>query len=112
MVFDAEGRLLGSNAVAGQLVPRPLQAPGGTRSSRASELPGPAPGVIIWIEHARQRPEVPLQLPLWSGLRLLALALRWSFAAPPSCANSAQQPARATSANAMTTPLRTSESCC
>lgn len=106
MVFDAEGRLLGSNTVARQLVPRPLQAPGEDSLIQSHELLA-----LPWshlIEHARQRPEAPLQLPLWSGLRLLALAQAGPLLRAPVMPGSGTA-CRGTSANAMTTPLRTSE---
>ena len=71
MAFDSDGSLIGCNTVARQLVPRPLQPPGQPSSIHSQELLA-----LPWshlIEHARLRPEVLMQLPLWSGLRLQAL---------------------------------------
>lgn len=105
MVFDAEGRLLGSNTVARQLVPRPLQAPGEDSLMQSHELLA-----LPWshlIEHARQRPEAPLQLPLWSGMRLLALAQAGPLLRGPVMTGA--DTSRSASASTMATPLRTSE---
>ena len=71
MSFDADGGLLGCNTVARQLVPRPAQPPGMNQPIHSQELLA-----LPWsylVEHARQRPEALLHLPLWSGLRLQAL---------------------------------------
>jgi DNA-binding NtrC family response regulator len=98
--------LLGSNTVARQLVPRPLQAPGEDSLIQSHELLA-----LPWshlIEHARQRPEAPLQLPLWSGLRLLALAQAGPLLRAPVMTGSGAA-SRGLPANAMATPLRTSE---
>ncbi|MEG0447127.1 MAG: helix-turn-helix domain-containing protein [Comamonas sp.] len=75
LAFDADGGLLGGNTVARQLVPRPsplMQSPDQLPPLHAHELLA-----LPWrnlLEHARLRPQTLLQLPLWSGLRLQALA--------------------------------------
>ena len=72
MAFDAEGGVLGGNSVARQLVPRPPQPPGERRPMHSQELLA-----LPWadlVAHARQRPQMLMALPLWSGLRLQAFA--------------------------------------
>lgn len=72
LAFDADGRLLGGNTVAQQLLPCLLTLAAGSNSLHAQELLA-----LPWshlLDHARQRPQTLLQLPLWSGLRLQALA--------------------------------------
>jgi len=70
LAVDAEGHVAGSNTLARQLVPQPLSLPG--QPLHCSELLA-MPWTAL-VDHARQRPNEPLRLPLWSGLRLHALA--------------------------------------
>ena len=69
LALDAEGHVAGSNSLARQLVPQPLALPG-QRLHCAELLALPWAALV---DHARQRPNEPLRLPLWSGLRLQAL---------------------------------------
>ena len=69
LAVDAEGHVAGSNTLARQLVPQPLSLPG--QPLHCSELLA-MPWTAL-VDHARQRPNEPLRLPLWSGLRLQAL---------------------------------------
>jgi transcriptional regulator of acetoin/glycerol metabolism len=69
LALDADGHVAGSNSLARQLMPQPLARPGQPlHCGELLALPWPQ-----LIEHARQRPNEPLHLPLWSGLRLQAL---------------------------------------
>ncbi|WP_280189385.1 helix-turn-helix domain-containing protein [Delftia sp. PS-11] len=70
LAIDADGHVAGSNSPARQLVPLPLSRPG--QPLHCAELLA-----MPWqalVDHARLRPNEPLRLPLWSGLRLQALA--------------------------------------
>lgn len=73
LALDAEGAVLGSNTAARQLLPQPLSPPGNP-SVHCSDLIA-----LPWtqlFDAARQRSAgAPLDLPLWSGLRLHGLAL-------------------------------------
>ena len=83
LALDEDGVVLGSNAMARQLVPRPLCPPSQPlHCAQLIALPWP-----VLYERALQRPNEPLPIPLWSGLRLHALAqpgplLRNLYAAP------------------------------
>lgn len=104
MAFDSDGCLIGSNTVARQLVPRPLQPPGQPSPIHSHELLA-----LPWshlIEQARQRPEALLQLPLWSGLRLQALIQAGPQLMPPHMAGGV---AATELSPAATSRLRTSE---
>ena len=69
LALDADGYLLGGNTAARRLAPQPLSLPG--RPQHCSELLA-LPWALL-MDHARQRPNEPLRLPLWSGLQLQAL---------------------------------------
>ena len=75
LTLDADGCVVGANSVARQLVPQPLRAPGlpgtGTRTHCSDLLAMPW---TMLFDAARQQRREPLDLPLWSGLRLHALA--------------------------------------
>jgi DNA-binding NtrC family response regulator len=86
VLLDDDGYLIGSNRTARQLMPTPLQPPG-MRLHCADVL------ALPWSQlfDAAARPHAaPLDLPLWSGLRLHALAQR------PSRGTAAPAPLRAT----------------
>ena len=70
LALDGDGQVLGSNAMARQLAPQPLRAP--NQPLHCGELIAMPWDAVI--ERARQRPNEPLPIPLWSGLRLHALA--------------------------------------
>ncbi|MDR2297468.1 MAG: histidine kinase [Comamonas sp.] len=105
MAFDSDGCLLGSNSIARQLVPRPAQPPGLSRSAHSQELLALPWGHLV--EHARQRPDALMQLPLWSGLRLQALVQAGPQLQPSIPSGMAAAPATLPPANPSL--LRTSE---
>ncbi|WP_291518255.1 helix-turn-helix domain-containing protein [Acidovorax sp.] len=73
VALDADGCVLGCNSVARQLLPLPLSTPG--TPLHCSDLMA-----LPWtqlFDAARHRGlHAPIELPLWSGLRLQAVALR------------------------------------
>lgn len=70
LALDADGCVVGANSMARQLVPQPLRAPGApTHCSDLLAMPW-----TMLFDAARRHPAQPLDLPLWSGLRLQALA--------------------------------------
>ena len=73
LTLDADGCVVGANSMARQLVPQPLSAPGlpGARTHCSDLLAMPW---TMLFDAARQQRREPLDLPLWSGLRLHALA--------------------------------------
>lgn len=73
LTLDADGCVVGANSMARQLIPQPLRAPGtrGTRTHCSDLLAMPW---TMLFDAARQQRAEPLDLPLWSGLRLQALA--------------------------------------
>ncbi|WP_348688335.1 helix-turn-helix domain-containing protein [Acidovorax soli] len=80
MALDADGAVLGTNTMARQLVPQPLREPGApVHCSDLLALPWP-----LLFDAGQRPPAVPLDLPLWSGLRLQGLALRSHPARTPS----------------------------
>ncbi|MFN7155968.1 MAG: helix-turn-helix domain-containing protein [Acidovorax sp.] len=70
MALDGDGFVLGANSMARQLVPQPLRTPGAP--IHASELLA-MPWAMLF-DAARRHAVQPMDLPLWSGLRLHALA--------------------------------------
>ena len=70
MVLDAEGYLLGCNSAARQLVPMPQSVPG-TQPHATDLLALDWPCLFDAAGHGRR-----IELPLWSGLRLHAAAVR------------------------------------
>ncbi len=70
LTLDAEGFVVGCNRLAHQLLPLPL-GPAGRRLHCADWLALPWPRVF---DAAHRQLAVPLDLPLWSGLRLQGLA--------------------------------------
>lgn len=101
LALDAEGYLLGGNTVARQLVPRPLQPPGG-RLHCQELLAMPWSNLV---DHARRRQDEPVQVPLWSGLRLQALVRTGPALQPGLFQGLAAAPRPASGAM----PLRTNE---
>ncbi|RYF59557.1 MAG: histidine kinase, partial [Comamonadaceae bacterium] len=74
--------VLGCNSLARQLLPLPLCPPGSLRHcSDLMALPWP---LLFDAARARGRTPAPLDLPLWSGLRLSGLAQRPDQPAPSS----------------------------
>lgn len=73
LALDTDGCVVGANSMARQLVPQPLRAPGlpGARTHCSDLLAMPW---TMLFDAARQQRRQPLDLPLWSGLRLHALA--------------------------------------
>ena len=72
MALDAEGTVVGTNSMARQLVPQPLREPGvPVHCSDLLALPWP-----LLFDAAKRQPAAPMDLPLWSGLRLQGLAQR------------------------------------
>lgn len=68
LCLDADGQVLGMNRAARQMLPRPLVRPDSAlQGSDLFALPWP-----MLFDHAR-RLAPPLDLPLWSGLRVQAL---------------------------------------
>lgn len=72
MALDAEGTVVGTNSMARQLVPQPLREPGvPVHCSDLLALPWP-----LLFDAPKRQPAAPMDLPLWSGLRLQGLAQR------------------------------------
>ena len=72
MALDADGTVVGTNSMARQLVPQPLREPGvPVHCSDLLALPWP-----LLFDAAQRQPAAPMDLPLWSGLRLQGLAQR------------------------------------
>ncbi|MBX9832937.1 MAG: helix-turn-helix domain-containing protein, partial [Burkholderiaceae bacterium] len=85
LALDGDGFVLGCNSMARQLVPQPLRTPGApTHASDLLAMPW-----AMLFDAARRHPVQPIDLPLWSGLRLHALAQL------PEHARGASQPANA-----------------
>ncbi|RYF80722.1 MAG: GAF domain-containing protein [Comamonadaceae bacterium] len=69
LALDEDGRVLGANSIARQLLPLPT----GPQPAHASDLLAAPLGLLF--DAALRHPE-PVELPLWSGLRLQARAWR------------------------------------
>lgn len=95
LCLDAEGSVLACNPAGRQMLPRPLLRPGARL--QADDLFAVPWGMLV--DHAR-RQAPPLDVPLWSGLRLQALA-RLRGATPHATA-----PARQEGGTAAARPLR------
>lgn len=78
LALDAEGFVVGTNGMARQLLPQPLQAPGSRL--HCDELLALPWGQLF--DAARRGGATPLALPVWSGLRLAALPCLPARAAP------------------------------
>ncbi|WP_225785010.1 helix-turn-helix domain-containing protein [Xenophilus sp. Marseille-Q4582] len=70
MALDADGRVLGANSTARQLLPLRAGAPGDTHAGELLAVP-----VDLLFDAAARHPQA-VELPLWSGLRLQARAWR------------------------------------
>ena len=70
LALDGDGVVVGANTTARQLIPQPLCAPG-ARHHCGDLLAMPW---TMLFDAARWHPAQPLDLPLWSGLRLQGLA--------------------------------------
>jgi len=71
LCLDADGRVVGANAMARQLLPLP--APGRADPAQASDLFAVPPSLLF---DAAARHPAPVEMPLWSGLRLHVRAQR------------------------------------
>ena len=72
MALDAEGTVVGTNSMARQLVPQPLREPGvPVHCSDLLAMPW-----SLLFDAAQRQPAAPMDLPLWSRLRLQGLAQR------------------------------------
>ena len=72
MALDADGTVVGTNSMARQLVPQPLREPGvPVHCSDLLAMPW-----SLLFDAAKRQPAAPMDLPLWSGLRLQGLAQR------------------------------------
>ena len=78
MVLDADGYLLGGNSAARQLIPMPRSLPG-QRLHSSDLLALDWPRLFDAAMHGQS-----IDLPLWSGLRLQAMATRHSACALPA----------------------------
>lgn len=74
MLLDAEGHIVGCNTAARQLIPQPLHASAQRHCSELLACPWPQ----LFDAAARQH-TAPLDLPLWSGLRLHGMARKASW---------------------------------
>lgn len=74
MLLDADGYVVGTNRTARQLVPQPLRAPD-TRPHAGDLLALPWPLLFDAALQQQRSGPVPMDMPLWSGLRLQGLAL-------------------------------------
>ncbi|WP_038205620.1 helix-turn-helix domain-containing protein [Xenophilus azovorans] len=78
LCLDADGRVLGANAMARQLLPLP--APGRAEAVQAGDLFAVPPSLLF---DAAARHPAPVEVPLWSGLRLHVRAQRRDVQAAP-----------------------------
>lgn len=113
LVLGADGQVLGSNGMARQLMPLPQLPPGtALHWSHLCALPW---GVLLGAAQQSARHGLaPLELPLWSGLRLHGLALlaapqRMLVALAEVAAAHGTPGASAETAAAVPTPLRETE---
>lgn len=104
MALDADGHVVGTNTMARQLVPQPLVAHAGARVHCSDLLA--LPWQLVF-DAAQRGPSAPLDLPLWSGLRLQGMAVRAGQSAPaPATRRYAMPPLGASGFSA---PLRETE---
>jgi transcriptional regulator of acetoin/glycerol metabolism len=69
MLLDAEGHIVGCNTAARQLIPQPLHASAQRHCGELLACPWPQ-----LFDAAARKHTAPLDLPLWSGLRLHGMA--------------------------------------
>jgi transcriptional regulator of acetoin/glycerol metabolism len=74
LALDGDGFVVGANSMARQLMPQPLAPQGHHTSSPTHAGDLLAMPWALLFDAARRQPAQPLDLPLWSGLRLQALA--------------------------------------
>ena len=104
MLLDADGYVVGTNRTARQLVPQPLRAPG-TRPHAGDLLALPWPLLFDAALQQQRSGPAPMDMPLWSGLRLQGMALPARPAGQGSGLARAPSPAHA----AASAPLREAE---
>lgn len=104
MLLDADGYVVGTNRTARQLVPQPLRAPG-TRPHAGDLLALPWPLLFDAALQQQRNGLAPMDMPLWSGLRLQGMALP----ARPAGQGSGLARAPAPSHAATSAPLREAE---
>ncbi|CAN7575978.1 histidine kinase [Acidovorax sp. LjRoot118] len=104
MLLDADGYVVGTNRTARQLVPQPLRAPG-TRPHAGDLLALPWPLLFDAALQQQRSGPAPMDMPLWSGLRLQGMALPARPAGQGSGLARAPAPAHA----ATSAPLREAE---
>lgn len=111
VALDADGYLLGCNSMARQLLPMPLCAPG--QALHSSDLMALPWTQLFDAARPRGPRTTPLDLPLWSGLRLQGMALRPDHVrnvyVAPHAASPLAATAPATTAAAPHAPLREAE---
>ncbi len=73
LTIDADGCVLGGNSTARQLIPQPLRPPG--HPLHCSDLLA-LPWTQLFDAARHHSAHLPMELPLWSGLRLHGIALR------------------------------------
>lgn len=104
MLLDADGYVVGTNRTARQLVPQPLRAPG-TRPHAGDLLALPWPLLFDAALQQQRSGPTPMDMPLWSGLRLQGMALP----ARPAGQGSGLARAPAAAHAATSAPLREAE---
>ncbi|WP_428002148.1 helix-turn-helix domain-containing protein [Acidovorax sp.] len=104
MLLDADGYVVGTNRTARQLVPQPARAPG-TRPHAGDLLALPWPLLFDAALQQQRSGPAPMDMPLWSGLRLQGMALPARPAGQGSGLARAPAPAHA----ATSAPLREAE---
>ncbi len=103
LTLDSDGFVVGTNSMARQLVPQPLRTP--SAPTHASELLA-MPWAMLF-DAARRHTAHPMDVPLWSGLRLHALAQLPEHTCGAS--HPAAAPAALTGVHSATAPLREAE---
>jgi transcriptional regulator of acetoin/glycerol metabolism len=107
LALDADGTVVGTNSMARQLLPQPLH-PAGTHLHCSDLLALPWP---LLFDAAQRKGGRPLELPLWSGLRMQGLALlpHPNRAAGVGALPIAPRPATPVQVAASPAPLRAAE---
>jgi sigma-54 dependent transcriptional regulator, acetoin dehydrogenase operon transcriptional activator AcoR len=105
LTLDGDGVVVGANSMARQLVPQPLRMAG--TPIHCSDLLA-LPWTMLF-DAVRRHPAQPLDLPLWSGLRLQALALLPAAARAPSSGQAVSVAHAITGTSAVAAPLREAE---
>jgi sigma-54 dependent transcriptional regulator, acetoin dehydrogenase operon transcriptional activator AcoR len=105
LTLDGDGVVVGANSMARQLVPQPLRMAG--TPIHCSDLLA-LPWTMLF-DAVRRHPAQPLDLPLWSGLRLQALAQLPAAARAPSSGQAVSVAHAITGTSAVAAPLREAE---